>query len=170
MPGLELPMKLLFLAGGRALWYDLQLQDHKLFCLRNLYHAPHGELKQRLRNYWYAALSYQVTECYKFYLDQTQAQFNNLSSQMAFKILCIHIGDLHQLWKERPYLTHREVSAAQADCMIYNLPEQCPLTSLKSIWHSRVSMYWFSTVHPAAMLRLLWPKNWTYHLIESWIT
>lgn len=42
-----------------------------------------GEPEQRLYNYRYVALCYRVTECYKFYLDQMQVHFNNLSSQSS---------------------------------------------------------------------------------------
>lgn len=43
MPGLKLPMRPLCPAGGKALPYDLQLQDHKPFCLRRPHHALHRQ-------------------------------------------------------------------------------------------------------------------------------
>jgi len=74
---------------------------------------------------------------YKFHLDQVQAYhhiliiFSAQAHKMAFRKLYICIGDLHQLWKDRPYLTHHEVSEAQADCAWY------------TICQNRVSLHFF---------------------------
>lgn len=75
--------------------------------------------------------------CYKFHLDQTQAYnhiliiFSAKAHKMAFRKLYIHIGDLYQLWKDRPYLSHHEASEAQADCAWY------------TICQNRVSLHFF---------------------------
>ena len=47
--------------------------------------------------------------------------FSAKAHKMAFRKRYIHIGDLHQLWKDRPYLTHHEVSEVQADCACYTV-------------------------------------------------
>lgn len=127
MPGLKLHMKPLFPVGRRTLWYDIQLQNHRLFCMRNPYHTAWGTGELELYSYGQAVSYYQAIKCSKFYPDHMQAHFNNLfsqSSQDGIRMLCTHTGDIHQLWKDRAHLTHREVIEAQTDCMICSLPEQ----------------------------------------------
>lgn len=178
MPGLELPMKPLFPVGGKALWYNLQSQDHKLFCLQNLHHTLHRELRiwtvtpQSFIRGLHATGSLR----YKFHLGQMHA-YNHIliifaakAHKMAFRKLYIHIGDLHQLWKDRPYLTHHEVSQVQADC------------AWCTICQNRVSLHFFKKHLTQQSKHVLFQHcascshgtfalvlEWTYHLIQSWI-
>lgn len=148
-------------------WYDLQLQDHKPFCLRNPQHTLHRQgmdmnadaatIDTWPAHYW--VMAEQISSGSNAGI---QSHFNNLFSQSSQDLALL--GTLKFLQRtytscgrtDHTWLITKSVKRRQTVHDIQSARTECPFTSLKSIWHNRGSMYHFNTEHHAVKVHSPW--------------